>query len=242
MARQTEQVKFGDMEFRVLDEFLPTGDAREGGYVVYENAEGEAQLFAWEPNQPEAEYPKTYETWFDQVAGPGEVLQDLDWCDWKQVGEFVDESMDDLRRLNESSNAGDRARLYSYAAGYWGWTELDSYPEVYTAEEMATILDASYMVPEPEEEEEEEDEPSPQEVERIKRWMRRAVAGEEREYELADGINATKLAEDCANELDLCADDADATIPEWVFDAAAEVAAEVEELWEEGEEEEEETT
>ena len=47
----------------------------------------------------------------------------------------------------------------------------------------------------------------------VRRWMQLHA----REY-----TNSTNAAENCANDLDLCDDDAEATIPEYVFEIALE--------------------
>lgn len=46
---------------------------------------------------------------------------------------------------------------------------------------------------------------------RVQRWMR---------YNAKDYDNSTQAAENCANELDLCDDDYDCSIPEYIFEIA----------------------
>lgn len=59
---------------------------------------------------------------------------------------------------------------------------------------------------------------------KIRNWMRREIRHHASIYiDEFNEINATKLAEDCANEFDLYEDD-DCTIPQEVFDIAADVA------------------
>lgn len=56
-----------------------------------------------------------------------------------------------------------------------------------------------------------------------RKWMRNQLRLNRNDYDDCGEINSTKLAENCANELNLCEGD-EATIPEYVFDIAAELA------------------
>lgn len=133
-------VRFGGKSFEVFCDFLPTGNPCEGGYVVYENDNDELQIFAWEPNQPDDEYPRSYTTWFVVMAEAGEVLSDLDWVDWDHVRSFVGWKMDEVENLNRTEAPCSRAELYEAVSSYWGWGEMDHYPIVRSAEDMANIL------------------------------------------------------------------------------------------------------
>lgn len=64
-------------------------------------------------------------------------------------------------------------------------------------------------------------------LERAKSWMNKALTYETNDYLDCGEVNCTKLAEDAAEALELYADE-EATIPEEVFDLAAEVAEEFE--------------
>lgn len=55
-------------------------------------------------------------------------------------------------------------------------------------------------------------------------WMRNALKYDLDDYNYFGEVNCTKLAENCANELDLYEDD-EYTIPELLFDLAVEVSA-----------------
>lgn len=65
---------------------------------------------------------------------------------------------------------------------------------------------------------------------KIRRWMRVELAAAPEDYEDCGEVNTTKLAEDCAEALDLAGDDFNATIPDEVFDIAFDVAR----RWESG--------
>lgn len=54
--------------------------------------------------------------------------------------------------------------------------------------------------------------------EEVRRWM----SCNAKQYQDCGETNATRLAEGAASEFDLYESDEDATIPEWVFEMAAE--------------------
>jgi hypothetical protein len=69
-------------------------------------------------------------------------------------------------------------------------------------------------------------EPTAEQRKQAETWMREVLSDDYDHDDLLDcgEVNRTRLAEECADALDLALDDADATIPEWVFDLAHEVA------------------
>lgn len=64
---------------------------------------------------------------------------------------------------------------------------------------------------------------------KIKRWMKRDLSHHPQEYFDCGEVNATKLAENVAQAMELYEGDDD-KIPEEVFDIAAEVALEAEKM------------
>ena len=59
-------------------------------------------------------------------------------------------------------------------------------------------------------------------------WMRNELRFDPDAYDDCGEIDRTLLAENAADALELYADDFDATIPEWVFELAHDIATEVE--------------
>lgn len=56
------------------------------------------------------------------------------------------------------------------------------------------------------------------------RWMKNTLRFDFESYDDCGEVNCTKLAEDCAEALNLYEDDVDFEIPEVVFDAAVDVS------------------
>ena len=120
-------------------ENLPTGDARDGGYVVEAMADGRAVLFAWEPDDPEAQNPKSYTTYWTDVAG--DAMADLNWVDdWQSVCNTTGIDLAELTEASTSSSACARALVYETVASTWGWHNIDNYPERRSLQEMRKRL------------------------------------------------------------------------------------------------------
>ncbi len=66
---------------------------------------------------------------------------------------------------------------------------------------------------------------------KARRWMFRALNQRVSEYRVGEELNCTKLAEDCAEDMDLYEDHVDYKIPEELFDLAVKVTEEWEETY-----------
>jgi hypothetical protein len=140
--------------------FLGSGDGVDGGYVVFNNKEGEPVLMAWDSFSGEddpTEFTRVYtvpvadDTW-SEVGG-------TDW-DWKQILRSVgpdDMSVEDLPALGRDPNVCARVGIYQLIADYHGWIELDNYPQERTLAQLARIMPDHFDLPEDEEDEDDED-------------------------------------------------------------------------------------
>lgn len=101
------------------------------GGIVYESDHG--PVLEWTYGLPE-EIDSTDEGVEDvelevyRVDIEKNVIDDLDWVDWKDVASFIDMPQKELRDHATSDNIMARASVYEAVAGYHGWHELDSYP------------------------------------------------------------------------------------------------------------------
>jgi hypothetical protein len=140
--------------------FLGTGDGKDGGYVVFNNKEGEPYLMAWDsfsgeddPTETTRVYnvPVSDDTW-SEVGG-------TDW-NWKQILSSVGPegmTVKEVEALGSDPNVCARVGVYQLIADYHGWIELDNYPQERTLEQMARMLPDYFDLPEGEDEDEDEE-------------------------------------------------------------------------------------
>lgn len=82
---------------------------------------------------PEVVY---FQGWHHDEEGPqvcvatfmveDDVLEDLDWVDWKSVADLNGMEVDELKKWAKSEDVVDRALVYERVAAYCGYGELDS--------------------------------------------------------------------------------------------------------------------
>lgn len=68
-----------------------------------------------------------------------DVLKDLSWLDEENIrklADVVDLTVDDLERESVDPDVKIRAGLYGDVGRYWGFENLDAYPEQYTEKQM----------------------------------------------------------------------------------------------------------
>jgi hypothetical protein len=63
-----------------------------------------------------------------RVDIPDDVFMDLEWVDINGVASSIGVAVHELDKAGSSDKVGDRAWAVEAIAGYYGWTELDSYP------------------------------------------------------------------------------------------------------------------
>jgi hypothetical protein len=95
-------------------------------------------LFAWEPDEPESSNPKSYTTYWRDVAG--DAMQDLDWVDWQSVADTMGWDLAEITEASTSSSACARALVYEVVASHYGWHEIDNYPDRRDLREMRKLL------------------------------------------------------------------------------------------------------
>lgn len=76
------------------------------------------------------------------------VVNDLNWVDWKAVSEYVDQTYGDLAKYGRSSSPVARATVIEAAGGYHGWAEMDPDPQdmtIQAAEDLyGDLVDAAH--------------------------------------------------------------------------------------------------
>lgn len=118
--------------FKILGN-LGDSNGEYGGFLVYEHwQDGSIMCTAWdELSEDEDEY-QVY-TW--QVED--DVLADLDWVDWDAVASGIGFTVDEIKEQAHSANPVHRAGVYQMVASYYGYSELDSSPDLHSSHEMA---------------------------------------------------------------------------------------------------------
>jgi hypothetical protein len=67
------------------------------------------------------------------------VITDLSWLDnkdWDGIADSISIDADDLRELATDPDPRVRLQVYQSVAGYWGWDNLDHYPDRMRADEL----------------------------------------------------------------------------------------------------------
>lgn len=56
--------------------------------------------------------------------------------DIRSLAESVEMDEEEFREMGRSADPAERMFVYEMVAGYWGWDNLDNYPEKFTVEEL----------------------------------------------------------------------------------------------------------
>lgn len=100
-----------------------------GGFFIYKVDSGHQGEY-WEGSESDDEDNKVYV--FD-IAG--DAVEDLDWVDegeWKQIADSFGIPVSDLVQMGRSEDVRERAQLYREVGLWYGFDNLDSYPETYS--------------------------------------------------------------------------------------------------------------
>lgn len=100
------------------------------GGVVYEKDHGVEVLYfkGWHDD----EGPRVTVSRF---SVEGNVIEDLDWAEWKGVASYIGMPEEELRGYAVSDNVLARAQVYESVAQYCGFINLDGEPQELTLEQ-----------------------------------------------------------------------------------------------------------
>lgn len=123
-------------------DFINLGDASPleyGGFLV-DKATGEAVY--WDEPEGSSEDPDevAYEVYRFSVED--DPMADMSWMkdeDWQRAAETVGTTVEDIRAL-ASGDIAQKAEVYRIAASLWGWQNIDSYPESFSANDMDRVF------------------------------------------------------------------------------------------------------
>lgn len=108
-----------------------------GGFLVDEET-GES-IFWYEPDFDENDHPEKTITCY-RFTVEKDAIEDLNWLkedDWESVGRSWD--MPNILELGKSPDIYNRARVYEAVGGYYGFNNLDGYPDQYTFAELEAM-------------------------------------------------------------------------------------------------------
>lgn len=108
-----------------------------GGGVIYEAPNGTYEMHYFSPYEDDDGEELVSIYIFDIAPN---VLSELDWVDWKQIAQYIDMPVDELRGYAESTDPLARASVYESVGQYHSFGELDPYQR----EESVGATDLKY--------------------------------------------------------------------------------------------------
>lgn len=130
---------------RVLGQIGDVNPIEYGGGPVWQDDGGEAHLaYTWglETDHPDADPMGDVQDLKLQVyvvsleSSGADFVSWYDWVNWADVARSIGMASAELRGYARSDDPMARASVAESIAGYYGWGELDPYPEAYTVGEL----------------------------------------------------------------------------------------------------------
>lgn len=122
--------------------FVNLGDASPmeyGGFLV--NKETGAAWY-WDEPESDSEDPNDPIYTVYRFTVEDDPMADLSWMeddDWERAAETIGSTVEDIRAM-AAGDITQKAEVYRTAASLWGWQNIDSYPETWSANDMDRII------------------------------------------------------------------------------------------------------